>query len=91
MIYALLADTERGDILIMADSAVTIRNWVDDQFPDMGGLKIFRPHQERDVSDYVARPNLWEPPAEPVTKVTKCPFCRNPMGEDHRHFGRLMN
>ena len=46
MIYGVLTGTERGDILIMCESVIAMRDWVDQRHPDLvGNLTVFRPHQ----------------------------------------------
>ena len=54
MIYGILAGTERGVLLIMSESVVTIRDWVDQEHPDLEGLRIFRPHEIIDLDTKVA-------------------------------------
>jgi hypothetical protein len=50
MIYAVLTGTERGDLLIMSESVIALRNWVDTEHPDLvDALTIFRPHQVTEV------------------------------------------
>lgn len=52
MIYGVLTGTERGDILIMSESVIKIRDYVDQEHPDLvGALTIFRPHQLVDLED----------------------------------------